>query len=75
MPSLIIHECEWNNRITIENNRKLKTVKADEIMEILTYFFLQIFIIFDGLSNSSKKSYGNPEAQLPFKEVVHIYSV
>ena len=46
MPSLISHECEWNNRITIGNNRKLKTVIADEIMEILTYFFLQIFIFF-----------------------------
>ena len=35
-------------------------------MEILTYVFLQIFIIFDGLSDSSKKSYGNSGAQFPF---------
>ena len=53
-----------NNRRTIENNRKLKTVITHEIMEILTYFFLQIFMIFDGLSDSSKKSYGNSGVQL-----------
>ena len=37
------------------NNRKIKTVITHEIMEILTYFFLQIFIIFDCLSDSIKK--------------------
>ena len=36
-------------------------------MEIFTYLFLQILIFFFSLSDSNKKSYGNPGAQFPFK--------
>ena len=34
---------------------KIQTWITQEIMKILTYFFLQIFIIFDGLFDSSRK--------------------
>ena len=49
------------------HNRNLKTLITHEIMEILTYFFLQIFIIFEDLSDSSKKSTTFFAWQLPFK--------
>ena len=37
-------------------------------MEILTYFFLQIFIIFDGLSDWSKKWETIFSVKFPFKD-------
>ena len=53
--SLIIHVSKWHNRRTIGNNRKIKTVITHVIIEILTYFVLQISIIFDGLSDSTTR--------------------
>ena len=54
--------------VTFVKNRKFKPeYLTHEIMEIFTYFFLQIFIISFCLSDSNKKSYGNPGPQFPFK--------
>ena len=43
------------NDVTSDKNGNFKPEITHEIMEILTYFFLQIFINFDGLSDSSIK--------------------
>ena len=50
--------------------QKIQTWITHEIMEIFTYFFLQMFIIFFCLSDSNKKSYGNPGPQFPFNFVL-----
>ena len=57
---------EWKlTHVTSQLN--LKTLITHEIMEILTYFFLQIFIIFDGLPDSSKTSKTFYPCKFPFK--------